>query len=516
MTTSNPKFLYFLLLTGTLIYLIFGVGIHGDDYTEIIGMKDYGFWDFIYPDPYKHTIQLLGLPNFYVYWWAYPVLGNELALVYDVIKVLVHLISIYLIYIFAKDYFEPDRAFLFAIFFILYPLHESTTYWYMTLYYITIPAILMYAHSLIYKNRLLLGFFCALLGGMWHYASPPYIFGLSLVFFIKKQFKKGFIFSIPGFLYLSYYFWFKNKFPDVERRINSNLDFSSFLKNLVLQKVSFLEAAFGPSYWLKILFSISSLSIISIIILAFLSFIAFKKWNLLSSNKFDFSLFIGIISVVFLSFAMFSLTGLYSHSAFNLGNRTTIYGSMLIAFLLATFLKKNKVSLLIVIFIFLIPTFSLSDHWKSWNINQKEIIYNINNNDDLKNINSESTLIVIGNNYSKLGPFSHIEFFSMPWHVNAVFKNNTSSNKVIALQPYSILNNDILVDQKYGIKYPLSEKIYLYNSKENTLNLIAKEDIEKILSEQSNVIRHWTQLFKNSWIQDTILWLSPRLKYLFE
>ena len=106
-----------------------------------------------------------------------------------------------------------------------------------------------------------------------------------------------------------------------------------------------------------------------------------------------------------LSFGMYTLTGLYSHSAFNLGNRSTVYGSLFIAFLLVTFLPANKKSLVFLLIIFLAPVFGLSDHWKSWNTNQKIVIKNIKNNQYLKEIEHNSTLIVTGNIYSKLGPY---------------------------------------------------------------------------------------------------------------
>ena len=73
---------------------------------------------------------------------------------------------------------------------------------------------------------------------------------------------------------------------------------------------------------------------------------------------------------------MYALTGLYSHSAFNLGNRSTVYGSLLIAFLLVSFLPANKKSVIFLLIIFLAPVFGLSDHWKSWNVHQRTIIEN--------------------------------------------------------------------------------------------------------------------------------------------
>ena len=493
-----------------------GVGVHGDDYTEIIGMRNISLGDFFLPDPYKHTIQILGLPNFYIYWWAYPVLGYENQWVYDIIKIFVHCLSIKLIYIFAKDYFSPDRALLFALLFVLYPLHDATTYWYMTLYYVTIPAILLYAHSLIRKEQYFAGFFLTLIGAMWHYASPPYVLGLAMIFIFEKKFKKALIFSLPGFFYLLYYFWFKYSFPDVERRISSELDILGFIKNLLLQFLSFSEAAIGPSYWLKVFFSIQTLSLISIIFILAIFVYLLKYWHISSPKKINKPLFLALIIVVILSFSMFALTGLYTHSAFNLSNRTTIYGSLLLSFLIATYISNKKISIVILTIIFIAPVFGLSDHWKTWNISQKTIINNINQNEELKNIDTNSTIVVTGNNFSKLGPFSHIEFFSMPWHVSSLFENNTKTRQVIALQNYTELDGNKLIDKKYDINYLLKNKIFLYDSIDNSLREISKNDLKKVVIKKSLDIRHWSQLTKDSIIQKIIIWLSPRLSYLFE
>jgi len=313
-------FYYFLILT-ILSYLILGVGLHGDDYTVINDMNGLGLWEFLNPDPNKQMgMQVLGLPNFYTFWWALPVLGYEHQWLYDVIKIIVNALSIYLIYTFAKDYFSPDRAFLFSILFVLYPLHDATTYWYLALFYVLIPAIILYAHSLIRKNRISTGLLLLFLGTFWNYASPPYVFGMAIVFLFENKIKKALIFSIPGFVYTFFYFWVKYSYSDVERRINPDMDIVDFIKNFILQFVSFIESAIGPSYWLKIYYSINSISFISLMIVLIITTYLFKVSKLSLVTKINKSLLFGLISVVFLSFAMFSLTGHYAHSAFNLAN----------------------------------------------------------------------------------------------------------------------------------------------------------------------------------------------------
>jgi hypothetical protein len=387
----------------------------------------------------------------------------------------------------------------------------------MTTPYIFIPATILYAHHLIRNNKTTLGFFVSMLGAFSYYISPPYIFGLSLIFLFEKNFKKAIIFVTPGVLYVAYYFWIKLHYVGVERRIDPDLGVLDFFKQILIQPLSFLESAIGPSYWLKVFYAIESISLVSVIIVVLISIFAFIKIESFSkAPNMSKSLYIGLISVLILSFGMYALTGLYSHSAFNLGNRSTVYGSLFIAFLLVTFLPANKKSLVFLLIIFLAPVFGLSDHWKSWNVNQKIVIENIKNNQDLKEIEHNSTLIITGNIYSKLGPFTYIEFFSMPWNVNAIFQDSVRTKSIVALTPYVVINDNYLVDPKFGGKYFLKDKLYVYDSEKDLVKAISAKDVPELIKHQPIIVRHWVQLFKDTWVQNIVVWLSPRLVYLFE
>jgi hypothetical protein len=286
---------------------------------------------------------------------------------------------------------------------------------------------------------------------------------------------------------------------------------------MLIQPLSFLESAIGPSYWLKAFYAIESISLVSVIIASVISIFVFLKVQKISKTLvFPKSLLIGLISVLVLSFGMYALTGLYAHSAFNLGNRSTVYGSLFVAFLLVALLPANKKSAVFLLIIFLVPVFGLSDHWKSWNSHQKIAIKNIKNNQDLKEIESDSTLIITGNLYSKLGEYSHIEFFSMPWNVNAIFHNNTKTKTIVAITPYTEIREGYLVDPKFSGKYSLKNKLYVYDSEKNLVKSVSYKDVPRLIKQQPKIIRHWVQLFKNTWVQDIIVWLSPRLVYLFE
>ena len=505
---------FFLILT-TLALLLFDTGLHGDDYIVISNLDKSDILGFLNLEGAR--IMALNTVTYYSFWWPYFLLGNEYQWAYDLIKIVAHAISIFFVYKFSTDYLPKDRAILVSLIFILYPLHDTTAYWYMTTPYIFIPATILYAHHLIRNNKTTFGFFVSMLGAFSYYISPPYIFGLSLIFLFEKNFKKAIIFVTPGVLYVAYYFWIKLHYVGVERRIDPDLGVLDFFKQILIQPLSFLESAIGPSYWLKVFYAIESISLVSVIIVVLISVFAFIKIESFSkAPNMSKSLYIGLISVLLLSFGMFALTGLYSHSAFNLGNRTTVYGSLFIAFLLAALLPANKKSAIFLLIIFLAPVFGLSDHWKNWNENQKVVIENIKNNQDLKEIESDSTLIITGNLYSKLGEYSHIEFFSMPWNVNAIFHNNTKTKTIVAITPYTEIREGYLVDPKFSGKYSLNNKLYVYDSENDIVREISSVDLPELIEQQPKLIRHWVQLFKDTWIEDVVVWLSPRLVYLFK
>jgi len=517
---KEKKTVSFIVFLSVIAYLVFQTGIHGDDYIIIENLKDKTFLEFLFPGTGNYGLMLFNLGAYYLFWPTYSIIGGDYLVVYDVIKAISISISIYLVYKFALDYLPANRAFLAAIIFVLYPLHDTTIFWYATLPYVLMPSVLMYAHHLIRRDSLYLGTVLLLFGSFMYYGSPPYIFGLAVIFLFEREIKKASIFIVSGMLYVTYYFGVKLYTAGIENRINQDQNILSLMKSLVIQVVSFIESAIGPSYWIKVFYSISSISFISLIIASsvIISFIYFLRETITTRQGrpvFSKSLFLGLTTILLLSFGMFALTGMYNHSAFNLGNRTTVYGSLLIAFLLVFLLPINKKSIIFISIIFVLPVFGLSDHWKSWNVSQKALLENIRHNKVLGDLPESSTLVVVGNTYSKLGPFSHIELLSMPWTVGVVFNGVVEAKNAIALTSYTTYTGNKLVDLKYNQEYPLTNNIYIYDSNQDYVDKILIEDIPKVLLQKPKELRHWLLLLKDTIVQDGILWLSPRLRYLF-
>lgn len=506
---------FIALIILILFYLIFNTGLHGDDYSVI---SRWTLTNFFQLTPENLGLKISGVPDYLLFWWIYPALGYDYQWCYDLIKWSSHLTAIFMAWRFFSLFINVYRSFAASLFFVLLPLHETTTYWYMTAPYIFWPAIIMFSFYLLTINKLKLGCMLGSLGAFSGYLSPPYIFGLSLIFFLRREYHKGILFITPGFFYIIYYFYIKFVFPFTEARINPNLDLELFCKGMVLQFFGIIDSVIGPSAFLKIYYSILSIDIFSLFIAIL---ILVLSWCQIYNNKTTNSvpnglrdLFFGSVSVLVLSLGMFALTGLYVPSPFNLGNRSLVYSSLAVSALLAS-LKINRKNLLIIWFIFILPVFGLSDHWKAWNYRQLQILQNIKNHDGLRQLQKNDTLIVTGNIYNKLGPFSHIEFFSMPWVVTSIFRDFCDVENVVAINQTTLFDENILSDSKFGGIYPIIGNIYIYDSENNTLYSGSSNDIVGLIKHRPQEIRHWVQLAKGTFIEKSILTLSPRLQYLF-
>ena len=214
-----------------ILYFFLNTGIHSDDYNAIQQAKSSKFFDFFNPNPEVRGQNTFGIINHYIFYWSYEVFTNKYEFLYDIFKWLIHVVSIYLIYIFALDYLKKDRALLASILFIFFPIHDSTTYWFMTTTYIFTPALIMYCHYLFRNEKIYIGMPVLFLASFLSYSSPPYIFGLSIIFLFERLYKKSFLFILPGIFYTLFYFFISFSFGDnIEKRIDYTLTFSRFIK----------------------------------------------------------------------------------------------------------------------------------------------------------------------------------------------------------------------------------------------------------------------------------------------
>ena len=494
-----------------LCYLYIGTGIHSDDYIFLNILGDKSFFEIIYmiftsPLYLKNSIVMLfDFTQFYFF--------DYNSIYYDIVKVFTSFFIFYVVYIFSRDYLSTHNSFLFAFMFILFPIHDATNYWVVGQYLFLTLAFIMLSHYFINNDKYYKGFFLGLIGVFSSYASLPFSFGLSIVFLVKKQYTKFILFVIPQFIYIIYYFSVSRFFN--LQSIKGTADFSilSLVKQYILQFGTFVDASFGPSFWLKLYYSIIQISVMSILIGLILISLFYKYY----SPKREFNakpLIFSFIMITLCAFGIFALTGMYPQVAFNLGNRVTIYGSLLVSLFIIIFLMNNKKYATILFSVFIFSILGISDHWKSWNKSQLQIIDNISKNKEIRRFDRREQLFVSHNQYSKFGDLTHIEFFAQGM-ASHIFKLAIQKDyKVSTLNRRFIYADDFILDKKYNKKIHVNETVYVYDSKDDKLLKIKKENIKEYIQTLPKDNRHWINLLdKDNFMMRIVLTLMPRLEY---
>jgi hypothetical protein len=508
---NKQTFLYGLVFL-FVSYLFLGTGIHSDDIILVNELENYPLMDVLFPDLSKIHVVVFGIPSYYMDYLQYYFFGRNYYL-YDIVKIIVSLVSLSLIYKFLNQYLNKSNSFLSSLFFVFFITHDSVNYWTMALPYLLVVAIIMHSHRLINQGSLKSGVAYSFLGSFFSFASPPYIFGLSIIFLIKKEWKKFTIFLIPQIIYIIYYFFISKVLEFSKGRIEGELDILRLIKQYILQVGTSIDSFIGPSFWLKVYYSILELSLISFgigIVLVALFYNFFKVEKEPELNK---KLLLSFFIIALLAFGIFALTGMYPQIVFNLGNRVTMFASLLFSVLIILFFMNNRISATIIFSIFIFSVLGLSDHWKNWNQNQITIINNISKNEEIKNFNTQKQLFVINNQYSKLGNLAHIEFFAQGM-ASHVFKYATSKNyKVSTLNQRFILKGNYLVDKKYNTKTKIEDDIYIYDSLKDDIIIIKKRKIEEFIKTLPKNERHWLLLLdKENFLMKIVLKLMPRLE----
>ena len=505
----------FLILLLLLTYLYLGTGIHSDDYIDM--------------DRYSNNLTFFQLSNVHQYndstmWFLVPIIyydsiqfyliGHN-TVFYDLIKIVTSFGCIFLIYLFTRDYMHRYKALLFSTLFLLFPTHDATNYWVIGQYTIITSALAMYTHYLVNNSKYKRGVLFGILASFSSYASPPYFFGLSLIFLLRKQYKKFSLFLVPQILYVIYYIVMKEIIGLSDYRTADVLNVSKILKQYILQVMTFIDSMLGPSFWLKLYYSFAQLSLVSILIGGVLVYMFYRYYET-TKEKVNKEILFGFSAVLLLAFGQYALTGYNPQLAFNLGNRTTTFGSLLISSIIVIFLMNRKYRATLVFAIFIFSVLGISDHWKSWNSKQQTIIQNIAENRHLEELDKAKVLFVSHNHYSQFGRISHIEFFSDSKMVWAIFKYATGKEyKVSPINGRFRHEDDKLVDKKFGTEFEAGDSIYVYDSNSDILESVEANDIKGYIESLPDDRRHWIQLLdKDNWIRRFVLYLMPRLDYV--
>ncbi|MFH2058527.1 MAG: hypothetical protein ABIJ59_06475 [Pseudomonadota bacterium] len=376
-------------------------------------------------------------------------------------------------------------------------------------------AFLFFAYYLAFQKKYFTAIFFSFLGSFSSYGSPPIALALSLIFLLKKEYKKMLIMILPNIGYIAYVIYLTRFNPVTNDKIGKNIELFSFLKYYLVQIGTFFDVSFGPSLWVKVYYSIKQLSFLSFTVWA-IAVIIFIQLYETGNKRISKKVFLSLIVMTFLSFGMLSLTGFYPQIAFNLCNRVTIYGSFLLSFVLVAIVMNNKITASIFFAFFLMVVLGISDHWKNWNDDQLKIFDNISENEDLKKIESGTMLFVSYNQYSRLGRLTHIEFFE-GGIASRVLRLATNRNyKVSNINKRFYYENDKLIDKKFGSIFQVSDYIHVYDSKADKVLKIEKDNIQNYIDSLPANSRHWLLLLgKDTFLMKIVLKLMPRLEYVF-
>lgn len=503
-----------------LSYLILGTGIQGDDLTEIVKMSSMTFEEYFVLSPELHGHYVFGIPAHYILFWAYKVFDISQPFAFEILKILFNYLCIFMVFKFFCQYLKEEMAILIALIFILIPIHDATTYWFMALVYVIPPSLLMYSDYLFNQNRMKLAFAANIVGATFFYTSVPFSLAFSFLNLVKKERKKFLFFILPSIIYVIYYITLSLIFTGIERKISYELTLLKILKNLIGQFLTLIDSNIGISFFLKIFSSIKYLDLIGFLISVFLIIliwinkdkILYKKDHFLQNCNELFIL--GIASIVFSSM-IFVISNRYFQSTFNLGNRTLIYSSIILSLLIARLLNKNKKVFLIGCSCLIFATIGNSNFWKyAWN-SQSAIIYDIRANNDFENLPNESLLIVTGNGYIQQGMIDNIEFLIMPWNLRAIFSENPNFEPIFASSTIKI-SDEKITNLKFNETYKINGEIFIYDSISNTLTKSSNMEVSDLINSLEPPQRHWIQIIDNNQLKFLTEAISPRLSYLFK
>lgn len=496
---------YFLLIA----YLVINTGIFSDEFFVVSKLRNKSLIDAVLA---FETLSYINIPSAYLTHFSWYCFFRNNIYLLDLIKIFYLILSFYMVAQFFKIFLNEYSSLWASFLFIFFPCHDSTVYSFMNQYLSLSFAFYLYAFYLAYHNKLYKAFLLALFASFLSYGSPPIALALFILCILNKEYKRGLVILIPNIIYWLYFiplnFFMRLRSP----RIIEEFSFSATIKQFILQILSSIDAIIGPSMWLKIYYGFWQLTLISFLVGIFAVMVIYKSSNDVKA-KCNSQLIICLLAMLFFSFLIYAATGRYPQIAFSLGNRVTIFGSLLLAYIIVSAPFSRKANILFIALLIL-PVLGISDHWKNWNMHQQTVIANIKNNLSLKVYNDKRPIYVTKNQYSKYGPISHIDFFSEKWVPNSIFKISLALDiTALSLNRRFKYADGYLIDGKYGQKERIIEYINVYDSGEDKLFKVPQEEINSYIDTLPQDYRHWVQILGIEFFRSLTKGLMPRLKY---
>lgn len=492
-------------------YLLWHTGFATDDYVHLYNGLNRAIRENWLPKEYI-SIPVLH----YTHGLAYFVLGDR-PWAYDLLKAGYAGMGVFFASRFFQIFCEPRRALMLAFLFVFLPFHDAATFWLTGLYLVLSFCFYLFAYSQAATGRYGLAVLFALLGSFSSYGSPPIAFGLALLALMQRRLKLAATLLIPNLIYVLYYLVTSLVLKSGTPRLTGEFSLSALGKQLLLQVITFLDAGLGPSGWAKLLFSIGGLDgpgLVAGLIaaVALLHYVAKE-----TRHTADYRLLVAAMAILVGSFGMFALTGLYPQLAFSLGDRVMIYGSFFLVSLLAVVRLPRFIEIGMVL-VLCLSISGVACHWKRWNQSVERVAANIRAQEGFRKLEPGSRLYVAGHQYSKLGPYSHIDFLTADYVVQTFFVLQLGGNipfRAMSFNRRMVFEGGSLRDRKYGDSSPVVDGIWLYDSERNALEWVVSAEIPARLRSLPDETRHWTQQIGDGWLKTRLLEAVPRLRYAY-
>src|SRR5271156_5546332 len=344
---------------GFVVFLLWGTGFATDDYVFLLQGLTQPIAENWLPRIYI-SVPVMHYTN----GLAYFVLGDR-PWAYDLLKALYAGIAVYWTCRFFAIFCLPRRALLLAFLFVFLPLHDAATYSFTSFYLLLSFSAYLFAYALGNEGRFAWCFLFALLGSFSSYGSPPIALGLAILALLNRQRALVVSMLVPNAIYIAYYLTTSLVLKVGTQRLTGEFNLAPLVKQYVLQVVTFLDAAVGPSAWAKLYYSVVSLNVLGLVIgslaaLVLLLYVTEEKREVAPPG-----LLAAALLILLGSFGMFALTGLYPQLAFSLGDRIMIYGSFFLICLFASVRLPRGVESGIVA-VLVLAIVGIATHWKQW------------------------------------------------------------------------------------------------------------------------------------------------------
>ena len=506
-----PAALYLALIA----YLIWGTGVVSDDLVDLARhQRGASWWQAVIPED-----NMWNVPAFHVLRMVFYMIADldHLAPI-EAAKVVYAAASFFMLTRFLSLFVADTAAMAIAFLFIFHPSHESTVYWLGGQYLVIGLALYAYAYVHAQRGATVRAIALATLASFTSYGTPPVAWALFAMCAIERRWRPGIALLAPNLVYTAYYVAV-SRLPAVgATRLPETWSVATLGRQLALQAFSFLDAVIGPSFWLKVYFSLrentgATLLVGALVVVALALVLVRAPQGDVADRSPARILFVGLAVLTLANLGMFAVTGAYPQIAFNLGNRVTTLGTLAPACAALTLPCPRPVRAGVLI-VLLFAILGLSAHWKAWQGQQADVVARMRASAALASAPTDAPVYVSGNQYSRLGPFSHIEFLSETWALQAVV--DIAGHRHLVVRPLNrrhAVEGPDLVDTKYGMRDRLGPSVTVYDSERDRVLRLPPDGVATHVAGLREERRHWVQMIDAGPVRDVIVRLMPRLRY---